>query len=391
MLFEKHLRKDRGPRKYSEPLYVFLDRSPRRDFDKIRRLLGLWYSHYPKQHQGDFKTRFRSEDNSNHISAFFELWMHELLLRMDYQVEIHPDVRGVRTHPEFLARKNGIPMFYVEYTLAEGSREEAAARKREDIVYDTLNKTDSPYFFLEIRIVKSTTTPPSGSKWRTILENELSKIDPDDPLFRSAEHDLFPKWTLKDNGWEVVFTAIPKTTGARGRKGIRPVGITWLGPTWIRDHVHIRNSINAKSTKYGDLGLPYVVAVNAISHFSDDILIQEALFGDEVVRIFRKPNGSYGHELARKRNGTWIGPKGPQNKGVSCAVILDYLLWGNITRVNPILWHNPWARNPLPPDCWLLSQKKLDLSNGHIETLIGIRAHDIFALPENWPATDKET
>jgi hypothetical protein len=390
MLFEKLARKDQSPKRRSEPLFVFLNRSPRRDFIEIRRLLKLWYSRYPRVHQEVLKARFCSEDNSSHISAFFELWMHETLLCMNYQVEIHPDVKGVRTHPEFLARKDGTPLFYIECALAEGSKDEAAARKREDVVYDTLDGTDSPNFFLEIKITKYTRASPSGTKWRAFLEKELPKINPDEPVFKSSGSDSFPKWTLKDSGWEVVFTAIPKSLRARGKRGIRPVGITWLGPTWAKDHIHIRNSINTKATRYGDLGLPYVVAVNSLSNFGNDTAIQEALFGDEVVRVYRKSNGSYEHRNARKANGAWIGPKGPRNRGVSCAVILDSLLWGNIESVDPILWHNPWARNPLPSAYWLLSQKRVDLSNGRIDTSKGKRARDLFGLAEHWPAVSKK-
>jgi hypothetical protein len=385
MLFDKLSRKDNRPRKYAEPLFAFLNRSPQQDFREIRNLLESWFSHYPSVQRNSFRTRFCSDDDLSHQCAFFELYMHELLLKMDYEIEIHPDVEGVGTHPEFLVRRKGKSLFFLECTLARGSKDDVAAQKRESILYDTLDKTNSPNFFLEIEITKYTTMPPPGAIWRKTLEKNLLSLAPDDPLYQLDDPDLLPKWKLKDRGWEVIFTPIPKQLEARGKSGIRPVGVTWFGPTWIKDHIRIKKSIKEKATKYGSLGLPYIIAVNVISHFTDNISIECALFGDEIIKVHRNPDGSFAHEPGRRKNGSWIGPKGPQNRGVSAAVIFSYLLWGNITKIAPILWHNPWAQNPLSSEFWCLPQKKVNLNNGHIETIAGKRIFDIFALPENWP------
>ena len=262
MLFDNIIRQDQSPRGRAESLFSFLNRSPRQSLLEIRNLLEAWFFHYPLEHQGDLKVRFCTDDDLNHQSAFFELYMHQLLLKMDYEVDIHPEIKEVSKHPEFLVFQKGKPVFYLECTLAVGPKEDVAAKKRERIVYETLDKTHSPNFFLEIKIIKYSKTPPSGAKWRRILEAKLSELDPDELQIEDKELDSLPKWTLKDKGWEVDFIPIPKSDEARGKPGIRPVGITWFGPLWVKDHIHIRNSINEKSTKYGDLDLPYIIAVN---------------------------------------------------------------------------------------------------------------------------------
>jgi len=389
MLFDNIIRQDQSPRGRAESLFSFLNRSPRQSLLEIRNLLEAWFFHYPLEHQGDLKVRFCTDDDLNHQSAFFELYMHQLLLKMDYEVDIHPEIKEVSKHPEFLVFQKGKPVFYLECTLAVGPKEDVAAKKRERIVYETLDKTHSPNFFLEIKIIKYSKTPPSGAKWRRILEAKLSELDPDELQIEDKELDSLPKWTLKDKGWEVDFIPIPKSDEARGKPGIRPVGITWFGPLWVKDHIHIRNSINEKSTKYGDLDLPYIIAVNVISYFLDDISIENALFGDEVITATRNPDGSFEHKPGRKRNGSWLGPKGPQNTRVSGAVIFDYLLWGNIEKTISIFWHNPWAKRPLSPGNWPLPQKKVDLQNGNIKRIKGKKPFEIFNLPVAWPFIEK--
>lgn len=44
--------------------------------------------------------------------------------------------------------------------------------------------------------------------------------------------------------------------------------------------------------KYGELSLPLVVAVNVDSEHCDDIDINNALFGNEVIQFVRTPDGS---------------------------------------------------------------------------------------------------
>ena len=51
---------------------------------------------------------------SDNISLLFELFMHHFLLRCGFQVEFHPDIHGVNTHPDFLVSRNGQALFYLE-------------------------------------------------------------------------------------------------------------------------------------------------------------------------------------------------------------------------------------------------------------------------------------
>jgi len=392
MLFDDISRRDKRPRGHSEPLYDYLNRSARKSSEQVRNLLESWFSNYPDKFKKEFKRRFCSSGDLSHQSAFFELYMHELLLKLNFKVEIHPKIEEEPTHPEFLVFLKSSPIFYLECSQVKGSREDVAAEKRKNIVYDTLDKMDSPNFFLEVKVNTHSKTAPSGSKWRRILEKRLSELDPDELSDKVNKNSLesLPSWELEDRGWKVTFRPIPKSPEARGKGGVRPIGITWIGPVWCQDHVYICNAIKGKATKYGRLNLPYIIAINVISEFCDNITISNALFGEENITITRMPNGTIRQRQGRNPNGAWWGPKGPQNTRVSGVLIFPYLLWGNIAKLTPVLWHNPWATKPFDPNILPLPQLVPDNQNKRLELRKGRSVNKIFNLPENWPFLEED-
>lgn len=161
-LFDDILRKDTGPAFYSEDYFTYLNRSARPEAEKVRWLLETWFSHYPQKEQVELRERFRMAE----LSAFYELFLHELLLKLGCEVEIHPqkeDADG--KHPDFLVKPPDGYCFYIEAVLATGeSKEEEAARNRINTVYDCINDLNSPNFFIGINHVKGTPrTQPSAN------------------------------------------------------------------------------------------------------------------------------------------------------------------------------------------------------------------------------------
>lgn len=392
MLFDQIERTYKGTKLYSESDFDYLNHSARKYCERMRSLLEEWLGHYPIDKREELIKRFRSSDDIGFKSVFFELYLHELLLRLGFKIEIHPQIEGESTHPEFLASLDTEPKFYLEATLSVGPIEEVAAEKRENIVYDTLDKMDSPNFFIGVKIEGLPKTPPPGSRWRSFLVKELFKLDPDELAIRLKRRGLesMPKWNMNHDGWNVTFQPIPKSPQARGKERIRPLGLRFSGFSELKDHIYLRNAIRGKSTKYGKLNLPYIIAVNILSIFCNDMSITNALFGDEGITVFRKGDGIFNHKPGRKHNGVWRGPRGPQNTRVSGVMTFAYLAQRNIPKVNPILWHNPWAKRPLNPDIWPLPQRIVNKQTGIPELKEGKRVVEVFNLQEKWPIIDDD-
>jgi hypothetical protein len=80
-----------------------------------------------------------------------------------------------------------------------------------DQIYDTLDRLDSPNFFVGVEIKNLPPHAPSGSNMRSFLDVQLRHLDPDEVSKVISEQgwDAVPHWTWNDNGWEIIFFPIP--------------------------------------------------------------------------------------------------------------------------------------------------------------------------------------
>ena len=117
-LFDKTVRNDRRYIQAEEPEYTFFNREAGVEFDSIRDLCEQWFSRYPAEHKNDLLHDFRAKHNHQHQGAFFELFVHELLLRLGCSVTVHPELEHTTRRVDFLAETPDGQRFYVEAVLA---------------------------------------------------------------------------------------------------------------------------------------------------------------------------------------------------------------------------------------------------------------------------------
>ena len=381
MLFDQKPRNYMGPGRYSECYYEYIDRSARKTYNYIRQFLNDWFSRFPAKHQNLLKSRLISSDNSEFLSAFFELYLHELLLRLGFEMEIHPRMKETSKRPDFLVNLKEKHNSILEASMTMGSHEEINAEKTKKRLYDKLNEIHSPNFFLTPTAKgKSNTTPPFG-KWCRLLEKDLSKFDPDEieAKLEAKGARTLPRCFLKHNGLSVTIMIEPKPRELRGKPGIRNIGFRIEESSARKVEVYIRKKIKEKAASYGKLNLPYVLAINVMHHFCFDSCIENALFGGKMT------NGRLNLRKVSKPYGVWWGPRGPQNTRVSAILIFKQLFPWSIAQNTPVLWHNPWAKIPLNPDIFTLPQKLFNEKGIYKEHKAGKSAGEIFNLPPNWP------
>lgn len=351
-LFDETERNDCEWAQYAEPLFVYLNRTAKPEFARVRDELERWFSHYPPSGQEELRARFRSKIDSQHRAALFELFLHELLLRLGCQVTLHPAVPNVTRAPDFLAESPDGERFYIEATIATNqSATEAAAQARMNDVYDVLNRhVDSPDFFLWVEIEGVPTTPPPAKEIASFVNRHLAELNPDEiiRLYELGKFEEIPQWSFEHVGWKIEFRPIPKKIEARGKPGIRPIRILSTSVQLVDHRISIREAITRKAGRYGDLDLPYVVAVNVLEGI-DEIDIAEALFGREqftVVFSPGRPDEPVDIRMSRPPNGAWTRAGGPRYTRVSAVLLATELYVHNIPRANLRLYHNPWAQRP---------------------------------------------
>lgn len=386
-LFDEFERLDVRPRRQNEGGFAYMNASARPGIDAIRQLLESWFDHLPPDAQADIRGRFRSREETQHESAFFELYWHELLTRCGYELEIHPALPDVATNPDFLAIRNRVPQFYLEATLAMPPGDPAADRRFAEL-HDTLDRMCSPDYFLEIEVRGSPTGNIRGRVIRERLERWLRDLDHAQisRLYEEEAYDSVPTLPWEEQGCTLTFTPIPKGPELRGQPGARPVGVVMPAEMrQVHTHEDIRAAVEGKAAKYGELNRPLVVAVNVLDDFCEDYDVWNALFGEEGVVARLQRNGQIREARERAPNGAWHGPNGPRHRLVSAVSIVHQLSASNLRTKSVTLIHNPWATNPLPLDALPIPQTTISVPDGRIHRHDGRDHADIIGVPNPWP------
>jgi len=392
-LFDEVVRIEKRPRRQNEGAFEYMNSSSRPGICGIRNLLEQWFEHLQNDAKADVRARFRSRDDAQQQSAWFELFWHELLRCSGYDVEIHPLLADVTTNPDFLAKRNGVSQFYLEATLAMPPGDPAADRRLAEL-HDTLDRMNSPDYFLHFEYRGSPEGNIRGRALRERLERWLQQLDFEEisRLRENQAEGAIPTYSWSEQGVTLTFEPIPKGPRFRGQPGARPVGaVAPMEMRLLRTLDDIRTAIEGKATKYGALELPLVVAVNVMDDFCDDLDAWNALFGEEQLLAIRQSDGQWRDEWGpRVPNGAWRGRNGPRNTLVSAVVVTHQLSPSNLRTRTAQFVHNPWAAHPLPAEALALTQVSVAPVDGRIHRRAGTSIADILGIAPVWPIPDDE-
>lgn len=386
MLFENRKHTDHGPKLHGENDYEYLDRSARKEADNVRIFLNTWVSQFPKDEALDLISRIKSGGHS-FDSATFEIILYAIVSSLGGKLEIHPELEnGSTKKPDFLVTMSNREEFYLEAVLAsEFSEEEKAAERRKNVVLNAIEKLDSPNFFIDINAKGNPKTPLPGKPLRRELSAWLNGLDPDN-VTKDVEKNGFdhiPTITCKYDGWHVEFKAIPKKFEMRG-KGQRVIGGLSEGVRRSNVWESIRDAVQKKGARYGELTKPFIVAVNVDTYFLGRTDEMQALFGrEEYVFNPAKPKGQ--PEMHRTSTGAWNGPNGPQYTRVSGAWLFGSLNpWNIISRKNT-LYLNPWALLPVTRALYDSVNHATANNEKIMEWNESSKLSDLLQLSETWP------
>jgi hypothetical protein len=372
---------------YGEPIYPYYRDSERPGIIAIRGLLEQWFLQIPETERQDLQQRLRSPIERQHRSAVFELFLHHFLLQCGFQVEFHPGVPGVTTHPDFLVSRNGQVLFYLEAIAVSNSVRDEAAINRMNQVYDALNNLESPDFYLGMHIDGAPETPPPAARLRSELSRWLATLDRDaiQRAFLEQRYDDIPTHEWNHEGWRIVFEPMPKGDRGRANPSIRPIGMTMpMRARRLALDESLRDGVGAKD-RYGRLTLPLVIAIQVIEEFRiDKVDVMNGLLGPEAITF----NGDGPPRHGRVPKGAWISGNGPIHRTISAVMAWSTLEPWNFTRIEPIVVHNPYASTPLPNDILPVAQNVVDRENAVLVEQPGISMENLLGLAKDWVVDD---
>ena len=349
MLFSNKERIDQDGSRPGESHFAYLDRSGRPEAAKVRKLLEEWFFQFPENGREELRPRLTTDDDISFLAAFSEIYFHAFLLKIGYNVKIHPELHnGTNKRPDFLAIRGSKPMFFVEVTLAtDTSAVDAKAQTRMNVVLDNIDKINSPNLFVYLQFKGAPSTSPPGRKLCNSLESWLRKLDPDiiSEVYAKEGWASLPRQSFSHDGWKIDFVAVPKSKKNIGRLEIRPIGVQTFSLQTINSKKSVRNSVAEKANRYGELYLPYVIAINLTKRFANPDTFIDSLMGTAGIPIL-------GNESKEnwQADGAWLGPKGPQNKRVSAVWGINALDPWTVSRRETCVYNNPWATHPLSRD-----------------------------------------
>ena len=359
-LFDDVGRNYEGPADYTEPRFCYLNRSAREHYQKARSILNSWFTEYSAKHPDaakDLKKRFCSREDKHHLAALTELYIYHLLLDNGHdRIHPHPTLPYTSAHPEFLVLKDEKPAFIIEVVVVFGPPKANRIEKFENSIFDAMNQIDSRDFLVSIELASvDPEHPPSIGKIKRNIEQKLSELSYNE-VCRSIEEDgKFPEWTYKEQGWTLKFTAFPVKEEARHyrTKGSRIVGAIQYPVKAVTLVETIKRTVLRKLKKYGDPGIPFIVAANVISDgmFCDNYTIMSALFGHETLQVTTYADGSHTTRPGRTMDGIIVHPRqGIKYTRMSGLMIIPELTGSTLEISKPVLWHHPKAKYPFDPN-----------------------------------------
>lgn len=374
-------------KRYGEPIYTYYRDSERPGIVAIRALLEEWFLEIPDNEQLDLQQRFRSQIERQHRSAVFELFLHHFVLRCGFELEFHPDIHGITTHPDFLVSRDGHALFYLEAIAVSNSTREEAEANRMNQVYDALNNLASPDFYLGLRVDGAPDTPPAGARLRGALSRWLATVDREriQRCYIEQRYEDIPTYEWSHDGWSIIFDPIPKGDEARENPSVRPIGMTMPARARrITLDQSLRDGVAAKD-RYGRLASPFVVAIQVVDDFRIAKLdVMNGLFGQEAIAVDAEGN----HYPGRVPNGAWISANGPIHQTISTVMAWSTLEPWNFTGIEPVVVHNPYASVPLPNDTLPLAQNIVDREKEVLVEQPGMSMEEVLGLPKDWVRED---
>lgn len=375
---DEMVRSDHRPSPRRGRSFAFLDRSAWPAAENARTVLESWFADYPDGAKADLRARFRRPDH-NHESAFFELLLHQVFLRLGLAPEVHPELRTGRSRPDFSIRSRR-RVYYVEANVA-GVTGDLAEDALEDEVLDALDglAAERP-----TRIAVSAAT--RGKLHRSVssrsIKNEVRPwIERIEPLLitqgRPSEH---PQLEIRRGAWALTLTAFHVLSRPSKR-------LIHMGPTktaWSNDGESLRKNILEKAKQHGSLERPLIIAINTQNAFQDREEEMAALFGREQMIVEGASSENVvSTRVSREPEAVWRDRSGSRYTRVHGVLFFRGVVPWNAHNATSCLYVNPFIDAEVPAE--LLRLGRATVQDDRMVWEAGEPLGDLLGLPQDWP------
>jgi hypothetical protein len=277
---------------------------------------------------------------SDFDGAFWELYLHEVHHRLGFTVTREPEMAGVTRRPDFLIERDD-GAFYLEATVVGPSAREIADQRREDAVIAIMNEAYHPDFAIRLRSFAAGPQQAAKRKIVAAVEKWLGTLDWSIERSRMTDFRREPHH-IEVDGTHLFVNPYPRDPEVRGDRSW-PTVLSGSARFGVKNEPPmILDDLEDKASKFGRPDKPYVIAVLCQRDIVDELDVEQALFGPEVVRIPVGPDGPVGYaRLDRDPQGFWQRGERKQATRVSAVLSAIHLHAWSADVVPLRLWHEP--------------------------------------------------
>ena len=258
-LFDDIDRSRQGALGRSATWFETASRLDREDCIAIRTTLESWYSRFPDP-TSDLRSRLRANDQ-NSLSAFFEIFLHELFMKSGLDVTAGPEIT-TGSKPDFLiAGANGRSV-YVEATVTRGDVDDVHAQQVLGAINDLDGEVPENIGVHAVTYGSLNATPRLRSvKGR--VRQWLNGLDAED--LGGADVTAAPRLTIPppdvSGDWRLTLHAVKRDGGRviqASQHDVQPYGKS------------IRDALAGKAGQHRAAGWPVLLAVNDVNRYFDE-------------------------------------------------------------------------------------------------------------------------
>jgi len=280
VIFSEGPRTDRSIAAHRESSFAFLDRVDDPVFEEVRVLIEAWFGRYAQRQPigstRNLANRLRNKRDLQFESGFWELYLHELHLRLGFEVEANPSVGSGRT-PDFRMTR-GQERFYLEATLIATDPLRLSDGPALAAVFDWVDAAFDPDFVVSLDIARAGRDTPSKQSVVAGLEKWLAGLDwaPLHACLERGDRVAMPETQLPAGEWLLAYRAYPRPAARRGDRSYRTLALYPVSGAFCGSGIAsaVATKVREKGRRYERLDAPLIVALRVMSMIADreDIL-----------------------------------------------------------------------------------------------------------------------
>lgn len=340
-LFDVFKRTRTSIKGYEESSYNFINESGWHFVEYFRTVINSWYKDFPAD--TNFTRMFKSKNDWEHQSAFFEIFMFSLFKETGYHVDYHTSVGNRKPDLKLSSPKQSD--IYIDCTLSGEPNTISSIQNIEDGINNVIESIESPFYYVNINIECGLAKYPKISALKSEISSRLRKLENG-----NKEPQNF-RW--ENNGWviNIRFHKKPSPTDVTIGSYISSQGGGFVDAP---SYDILAETLNSKRGSKYNTKSPFFIAVDSHNIVLNQDIVKSVLFGDTEITGFSSVKG---------KKAPFFYTNKPQNSSVTGVILVHGLNAMNMDKVQIDFWYNPWTLYPLDNLFQKFNQYIPDLDN----------------------------